>query len=380
MLACLVFTTCGALLGPRSQIRSTRAGPIACTEESSALAVLGGTLTRVASTREQKLWTKMGNAWVLAPPDGIAWGAVHFVGGAGFGAAPQLVYDELLTTVARRCGVVVIATPYDVSLNHWKLSERVMSDCARALEEVQSTLGLPSGAPIFRLGHSLGAKLLVLGALAESPLRAIQSSDDAGSSSPPEETTAPEEGEPERAPLGLVGFNNFDLSDSASLAASFIAKAQGGAQGAATAKNVLDALGFVQQFARAAGTAVDVSPSPLELEARVAARFATRPLSIWRFDGDELDSSEELLEALPDSTARGASVTSLQGGHLSPVFFRLDPSDLDPALALLLGGVGGGFTVGSAAELEPLCDAVCAWVWPSSMKPLPLLAESASDD
>jgi len=35
---------------------------------------------------------------------------------------------------------------------------------------------------------------------------------------------------------------------------------------------------------------------------------------------------------------------------------------------MLLGGVGRGFAVGSTEALEPLSDAICSWIWPSSMK------------
>ena len=89
-----------------------RARPAACVADSDALAVLGGTLARVADARdpERRRWKNMGGAWVLAPAS-TPWGTLHFVGGAGFGSAPQLAYDQLLSTVVRRCGVLVIATP-----------------------------------------------------------------------------------------------------------------------------------------------------------------------------------------------------------------------------------------------------------------------------
>ena len=101
---------------------------------------------------------EVGGAWVLAPPGATPWGVLHFVGGAGFGSAPQLAYDELLATVARRCGVVVVATPFDVRLDHWSLAAGVHADADRALAECQSMFGLAAGAPIFRLGHSFAER------------------------------------------------------------------------------------------------------------------------------------------------------------------------------------------------------------------------------
>jgi hypothetical protein len=185
--------------------------------------------------------------------------------------------------------------------------------------------------------------------------------------------------------LGLIAYNNFGLSDSAALAASFISAAQGGDRGAETARAVLDAFGFVQQMASVTGTAVDVTPTPAELDAEVATWFGaaspTPQLTLLRFDLDDLDSSNRLLDALPPEVAQGVRVTRLPGGHLAPVFFRLDPADIDPALALLLGGAmgSGGFSVGSSEALEPLCEAVCAWIWPGAKVPPPLLSARADE-
>lgn len=366
----------------RSPVTKRTGGPRA---SGSALVVLGGTLARAAEARPKgKGWVQSGEAWVQLPQS-TPWAVVHFVGGAGFGSAPQFVYDELLTTIVQRCGVAVIATPYDVAFNHRQLAAATQDAFERAREECQTLYGLSTSAPTYRLGHSLGAKLLLL-----STLRAERARIGAVSSSKEE---AAERGAraaiPTAAPpldsLGLIAYNNFGLSDSAALAASFISAAQGGDRGAATARAVLNAFGFVQQMASVTGTAVDVTPTPTELDAEVATWFGaaspTPPLTLLRFEFDDLDSSDRLLDALPPEVAQGVRVTRLPGGHLAPVFFRLDPADIDPALALLLGGAmgSGGFAVGSSEALEPLCEAVCAWIWPGAKAPPPLLTARADE-
>ena len=366
----------------RSPVTKRTGGPRA---SGSALVVLGGTLARAAEARPKgKGWVQSGEAWVQLPQS-TPWAVVHFVGGAGFGSAPQFVYDELLTTIVQRCGVAVIATPYDVAFNHRQLAAATQDAFERAREECQTLYGLSTSAPTYRLGHSLGAKLLLL-----STLRAERARLGAVSSSKEE---AAERGAraaiPTAAPpldsLGLIAYNNFGLSDSAALAASFISAAQGGDRGAATARAVLNAFGFVQQMASVTGTAVDVTPTPTELDAEVATWFGaaspTPPLTLLRFEFDDLDSSDRLLDALPPEVAQGVRVTRLPGGHLAPVFFRLDPADIDPALALLLGGAmgSGGFAVGSSEALEPLCEAVCAWIWPGAKAPPPLLTARADE-
>ena len=366
----------------RSPVTKRTGGPRA---SGSALVVLGGTLARAAEARPKgKGWVQSGEAWVQLPQS-TPWAVVHFVGGAGFGSAPQFVYDELLTTIVQRCGVAVIATPYDVAFNHRQLAAATQDAFERAREECQTLYGLSTSAPTYRLGHSLGAKLLLL-----STLRAERARIGAVSSSKEE---AAERGAraaiPTAAPpldsLGLIAYNNFGLSDSAALAASFISAAQGGDRGAATARAVLNAFGFVQQMASVTGTAVDVTPTPTELDAEVATWFGaaspTPPLTLLRFEFDDLDSSDRLLDALPPEVAQGVRVTRLPGGHLAPVFFRLDPADIDPALALLLGGAmgSGGVAVGSSEALEPLCEAVCAWIWPGAKAPPPLLTARADE-
>ena len=366
----------------RSPVTKRTGGPRA---SGSALVVLGGTLARAAEARPKgKGWVQSGEAWVQLPQS-TPWAVVHFVGGAGFGSAPQFVYNELLTTIVQRCGVAVIATPYDVAFNHRQLAAATQDAFERAREECQTLYGLSASAPTYRLGHSLGAKLLLL-----STLRAERARIGAVSSSKEE---AAERGAraaiPTAAPpldsLGLIAYNNFGLSDSAALAASFISAAQGGDRGAATARAVLNAFGFVQQMASVTGTAVDVTPTPTELDAEVATWFGaaspTPPLTLLRCEFDDLDSSDRLLDALPPEVAQGVRVTRLPGGHLAPVFFRLDPADIDPALALLLGGAmgSGGFAVGSSEALEPLCEAVCAWIWPGAKAPPPLLTARADE-
>ena len=83
------------------------------------------------------------------------------------------------------------------------------------------------------------------------------------------------------------------------------------------------------------------------------------------FEDDRLDSSDQLLEALPAGADHERE--RLAGGHLLPVVFRLDAADIDPALALLLGS-GRGFSFGTPEQLEPLTDALCDWIWPSGAR------------
>lgn len=200
--------------------------------------------------------------------------------------------------------------------------------------------------------------------------------------------------------LALIAFNNFGLADSVSLATEFLSRMQGeeggagasaGGRASEAAQAVREAFGFAQQFANMAGIGGDfeLKPSPEELTAAVSSRGLSagdgggdRRTLVARFEGDTLDSSAALLDALP---ARAAPTTALlEGSHLTPVVFRLDAAAIDPALAMLLGN-GQGFSFGSAALVEPLVDSLCEWMWPSGMasraiRQLSGTAATAADD
>ena len=88
-------------------------------------------------------------------PEGPVEGVAHFIGGAALGTFPQVAYKALLTRVAQRCGVAVVATPFDLGLDH-DAAARTCRVAFRA--EAARWRGLPR----YGIGHSLGAKLLLL--------------------------------------------------------------------------------------------------------------------------------------------------------------------------------------------------------------------------
>lgn len=99
-------------------------------------------------------WEQLDGNFVLRPPANITTTAVlHFLGGAFVGAAPHHSYRSLLERLSAR-GYVIVATPYDLSLNYLALT----SGIADAWERIETTLALDYGAlPVVGLGHSAGA-------------------------------------------------------------------------------------------------------------------------------------------------------------------------------------------------------------------------------
>ena len=115
-------------------------------------------------------WLKLGECDVLLPPAGTPLrGLVHFVGGALVGVAPRQAYSHFLETMARAGGVGIVATPCTglTGLDHWAAASEVMLRWCAAREQVYTEMrtsgwAQPEALPVVGVGHSLGAKLLVL--------------------------------------------------------------------------------------------------------------------------------------------------------------------------------------------------------------------------
>ena len=100
--------------------------------------------------------------WVLDPPrNSIPSCILVFTGGAALGQFPQVAYNELLLRVSDKLNALVIAAPYSVDLDHFKLAKQTGERLRRALlyledDPNRSYSMLP---PVYSLGHSVGCKL-----------------------------------------------------------------------------------------------------------------------------------------------------------------------------------------------------------------------------
>ena len=104
-------------------------------------------------------WRSLANNWTLQPQHPKA--IVHFLGGAFVGATPHLIYDALLSSLARS-GYCVVATPFLTDPNHGQIATSV----ATSFQTVLATLPTRD-VPVFGLGHSLGCKLHILNSCRE---------------------------------------------------------------------------------------------------------------------------------------------------------------------------------------------------------------------
>ena len=121
-----------------------------------------------APTAAQSGWRRVAGCDVLLPEQQEGCVAiVHFVGGALVGAAPQQTYGGFLDTLSGY-GIAVIATPSTMltGLDHWAAADEVAAAWRGAITPVLRLLrdehAAQSPIPVIGIGHSLGAKLLLL--------------------------------------------------------------------------------------------------------------------------------------------------------------------------------------------------------------------------
>ena len=99
-------------------------------------------------------WEQIEGAWVRLPP-GRAWGVAHFIGGAVLGAYPHIAYDAFLRRLCDDAGVVVVATPFELGVDHRSIAERCQNLLRRRVGRRRRARGV---RPDRRAGVRRGAQ------------------------------------------------------------------------------------------------------------------------------------------------------------------------------------------------------------------------------
>uniref|UniRef100_A0A7S1BL22 Uncharacterized protein n=1 Tax=Corethron hystrix TaxID=216773 RepID=A0A7S1BL22_9STRA len=378
------------------------------------------TLARIdkATTSDQS--SSSGRTWATISVDvGTSTRAVHvlnpdgggtpdrvvlFLGGAALGKYPRVAYGDFLSRLSSRCNAAVLTAPYDVGLDHFSIAREAGEALREGLRVAAESYGWktddtaekPSlddarglgfeetgSMPVYLLGHSLGAKLLSIYAGAVSGIADGISG------------------------VGLMAYNNFGLVRSASMArvvANAVAGATGRGMGApesGTGPNVdtlFDIVGGVMS-----NIGAEFVPGPEDMNKLVAIKFGGSSGSTLRgkvrmftFEDDELDCTDDFVQAasssstssgggmgyddvevVGDSTVNDGKVVSvsrLPGGHLTPVYFKLDLDSFDiPEEAKTLIDLAAGRPNGNSIEdlnasfgdeekLDATVDEVVQWL------------------
>lgn len=297
--------------------------------EETALTVFGGEsrellrVLRDADESRKVPWSSSrteDGVVVYEPKDfRMPWAVVHFVGGAAFGTYPDVSYGTLLSQLCDRIGACCLATPYELTLDHTSAAEEVDRLFRKTLETVRAERAWPDDLKVLGLGHSLGAKLLLL----------LQADRD-----------------PRYDKLALMAANNFGLGESARLARTFLQDLNIPVKEGTTLTMVLDVA-----LAAAAISGIDVVPSPdetLQLLQRAIALAPDPntpfPATFLSFEGDDLDSSPGLINSLNLHELDVRCV--LPGGHLSPVYineFRVGSTE---AIEMIVSSIATAFMKG----------------------------------
>jgi hypothetical protein len=296
--------------------------------------------------------------WLLEPKNSIPSCIVVFTGGAGLGQFPHIAYSQLLTRISNRLNAAVLAVPYQVGLDHFELAKQAGDQLRRALVFCQDdpSRQYPDSLPTYNLAHSLGCKLQTIYVAATGQ---------------------------EFAGTGFMSFNNFGFSQTVGMARMFADQIgdfrSGGDAFSSRSKNMNpllneEVLNNLFQFAETivGVIGVDFSPNAQDTERLIQLRYddaKQRKTRLFVFDEDNLDSSKEFLENCRGSTV-GPSASGLPGGHLAPVFFKLDwdaleledvPVDARDMAKEAMGGFQSA-SFGDEGNLDKLVDEVCGWI------------------
>ena len=211
-------------------------------------------------------WKEIAGNWVAIPPRPV--GAIHFLGGAFIAAAPNLAYRSLLEFFCDR-GYLVVATPFNIALDHIAIAEEVLLRFDRGLRTLYRHNLLEQSLPIYGLGHSMGCKLhLLIGSLFEV----------------------------QRAGNALIAFNNFPAQRSIPL---------------------------VKELSALMAMEVEFSPSPKATNEMISERYKIRRNLLIQFTRDDIDQTQLMGQILQQRFGEMVSMQTLNGNHLTPLGQRL---------------------------------------------------------
>ena len=227
-------------------------------------------------------WQRQQGCWCLWPAS--AKGLVEFIGGSYLATNPQISYRRLLEGLAAR-QLAVHAWSYVPGFDH-QLQAR---EGWQALRACRSALHQRLGKDLVpvRVGHSLGCKLHLL---------------------------APDGGRNSVA-MAALSFNNF------------------------TAERSIPLLGTL---APSLGVVTEFSPGPEET-LRLIERYYLQPHNlVIRFGADQLDQSQDLMQALSKRSGDQSQFVPMKGDHLTPASAGLRQGLLgdwadDPSRARVIG-------------------------------------------
>lgn len=342
-------------------------------EEADDPWVSAGTAGGASPEGGEAPWERIEGCDVLLPPDSVdVRGIVHFVGGALVGVIPRQAYGPLLEALAA-AGYTIIATPDPqlLGFDHGAAARSVSARFADAAAAIRQRYAVDDRrVPVFGLGHSLGAKVLLLAGSDAACARKLGS---------------------RRAANALLAYNNYSARRSVPLFEPLLGALRVGLQGAGA--GAASALELVQQLDAAIDTyaegtqiaapfrtglrelgrlsgrigatlagvtlADDFTPGAAETLRLVQAGYSVPSNLVVRFSADTICESEALARELrarftdPDTGIGGRlAYKRLRGTHVTP-----NTPDLRAGAASAdAGPVAAEAFEAATAELDGLID------------------------
>jgi hypothetical protein len=289
-------------------------------------------------------------ALVLLPPAAVKrpTAILHFVGGTFFGSAPKLWYRSLLEGLVRNTNCAIVVTPIPVTLfksplQHIELCQKLQRSFSNAWNTVlEDEYGNLDGIPLCGIGHSLGARLLVV-------LSTLQKNKPRGRI-------------PSYKSMVLVSFTNYGASAGIPGVSALLKQSRRNDQTNQVSdkrrkrrraaqrvrqdswadddyddddeddeewEEILDDLqGIFQEQAARVKTVLtpkskdlEFSPSPdmLWKALKEDQRYSIPETLIVQFDNDQVDQSSKLAQILLDTNSTDVKFARLRGTHLSPL-------------------------------------------------------------
>lgn len=255
-------------------------------------------------------WETVNSCDVYVPAEPQA--VLLFIGGLGAGVSARTFYGNLLTRVSEAGKVAIIAyrLPIVPTTRHQELARKAAAQLARSRDELTQLADLPT----FGMGHSLGAKLMLLSCV-ESETRDLLKI---------------------RANI-LMSFSNARLQQ----ALPMLRDAQGTASIQSGLGMMADLLGRfdasvispdlsaakqnLETTLRNAQTSIkggsDFTPSSSETMMLAGTRYNVRENLMIRFQDDTLDDGEEIMKVLRTRFGKSGVLMwrLLSGNHVTPV-------------------------------------------------------------
>ncbi len=345
----------------------------------------------------------------FSPPSMI----ICFLGGAGLGQFPHIIYSRFLTAISERLNATIITVPYRIQLNHNELSHQTNDLFERAIASYEEKMNhLWSGYEnqekdernsykkgdelnvltmtnkvrrnefrVYFLGHSLGSKLLSL-SLAELHYEVNESDRNNEKNSDSKNI----------AGVGFMAYNNFGFRDTTKQIKSFSSAlfnkdteqyVKEGEQTPRqeTQRSILGLDSIIEFSEQAMSmTGLEFTPSPSDTYEILTTKYRQQKgllqkTRLFVFDDDGLDSSETIIQAM-DDRMEDISVSGLPGSHLAPVFVNiLDMAGDDDVhvnnaynrISKIINDVAiidsmQGLYYGDEDCLSSLVEEVCNWI------------------